>query len=57
MDANNKGDSLHPSRETMVFVLLGMHKSGTTMIAQTLHHSGIDMGVENPNKLYDHGEQ
>ena len=29
----------------------------TSLIAQTVPHLGIDIGVENPNKLYDHGEQ
>ncbi len=28
----------------MIYVVLGMHKSGTTLIAQILHHSGISMG-------------
>lgn len=28
----------------MLFVILGMHKSGTTLVAQTLHQSGIYMG-------------
>lgn len=28
----------------MIFVVLGMHKSGTSLLAQTLHRSGINMG-------------
>ena len=28
----------------MIYVVLGMHKSGTTLVSQTLHRSGIDMG-------------
>lgn len=28
----------------MIFLVLGMHKSGTTLVAQTLHRSGISMG-------------
>lgn len=27
----------------MIDVVLGMHKSGTTLVAEMLHHSGIDM--------------
>mgnify|MGYP001063669191 CR=1 FL=1 len=27
-----------------VFVVLGMHKSGTTLVSQILHRSGIEMG-------------
>lgn len=29
----------------MIVIVLGMHKSGTTLVAQTLSESGIDMGV------------
>jgi len=29
----------------MIVIILGMHKSGTTLIAKTLHESGINMGV------------
>lgn len=29
----------------MIVIVLGMHKSGTTLIAKTLHQSGINMGV------------
>ncbi|MCB0208062.1 MAG: sulfotransferase [Anaerolineae bacterium] len=27
----------------MIYVILGMHKSGTTLVSQMLHHSGINM--------------
>jgi len=30
----------------MIYVVLGMHKSGTTLVAQTLHRSGINMGFD-----------
>lgn len=30
----------------MIYVVLGMHKSGTTLVARTLHESGIIMGQE-----------
>ena len=29
----------------------------TTLIAETVPHSGIDIGIENLKKLYDHGDQ
>ena len=29
----------------------------TTLIAETVPHSGIDIDVKNPNKLYDHREE
>ena len=28
----------------MIYIILGMHKSGTTLVSQILHHSGINMG-------------
>ena len=28
----------------MIYVVLGMHKSGTTLVAKMLHASGINMG-------------
>lgn len=28
----------------MIYIVLGMHKSGTTLVARTLHESGIPMG-------------
>lgn len=30
----------------MIVIILGMHKSGTTLVAKTLHESGVHMGVE-----------
>ena len=32
----------------MIYVVLGMHKSGTTLVARALHESGIVMGQEFP---------
>lgn len=40
----------------MVFVL-GMHKSGTTLISQICHESGFFMGDFDKNKDYDHGNK
>jgi hypothetical protein len=37
----------------MIYVILGMHKSGTTLIAQMLHESGINMGDFNHELGYD----
>jgi hypothetical protein len=37
----------------MIYVILGMHKSGTTLVAQMLQESGIDMGEFNPDLGYD----
>ena len=37
----------------MIYVVLGMHKSGTSLIAETLHKSGITM-VELPEELQDY---
>jgi hypothetical protein len=35
-----------------------MHKSGTTLVSQILHHSGINMGDEiDENQSYDQGNQ
>ncbi|MDG2051216.1 MAG: sulfotransferase [Myxococcota bacterium] len=42
----------------MIYVVLGMHKSGTTLISQTLHRSGISMGPEFDERVsYDAGNQ
>lgn len=48
----------------MIIVLLGMHKSGTTLVAETLHHSGIHMadvpaelGYDESNKFERHEAQ
>jgi hypothetical protein len=32
----------------MIYIVLGMHKSGTTLLARALHESGIVMGQEFP---------
>lgn len=42
----------------MIHVVLGMHKSGTTLVSQILHHSGIAM-VEEVDETtgYDEGNQ
>lgn len=37
----------------MIVVILGMHKSGTTLVAQTLHASGINMGDFDESLTYD----
>jgi hypothetical protein len=41
----------------MVYVILGMHKSGTTLVAQTLHHSGINMGADLSEDDLDYGSE
>lgn len=41
----------------MIVCVLGMHKSGTTVVAETLHRSGIDMGVFDERLGYDDGNQ
>ncbi|WP_072061546.1 sulfotransferase [Synechococcus sp. GFB01] len=42
----------------MIYIVLGMHKSGTTLISQILHHSGISM-VDDVDETtsYDKGNQ
>jgi len=37
----------------MIYIVLGMHKSGTTLISQILHESGINMGIFNESLNYD----
>ncbi|MCB9422071.1 MAG: sulfotransferase [Ardenticatenaceae bacterium] len=39
----------------MIFVILGMHKSGTTLVSQMLHQSGINMGEFATDLSYDNG--
>jgi len=39
----------------MIYVVLGMHKSGTTLISQILHKSGINMGEFDESVSYDKG--
>ncbi len=42
----------------LIYVVLGMHKSGTTLVSQMLHHSGISMGGSlDLNVSYDKGNQ
>lgn len=42
----------------MIYVVLGMHKSGTTLISQILHHSGINMGDDiDTHVSYDQGNK
>jgi len=41
----------------MIYVVLGMHKSGTTLISKTLHKSGIDMGEFDEAVTYNEGNQ
>ena len=43
----------------MIYVVLGMHKSGTTLVSQILHHSGVNMGgVEiETGRSYDEGNK
>jgi len=41
----------------LIYVILGMHKSGTTLLAQMLHHSQINMGDFAPDVGYDQGNQ
>lgn len=39
----------------MIYVVLGMHKSGTSLVARMLHESGIDMGEFDPRLGYGDG--
>lgn len=41
----------------MIYVILGMHKSGTTLTSQILHYSGINMGDFDNNISYDQGNK
>jgi hypothetical protein len=42
----------------LIYVVLGMHKSGTTLVSQILHHSGVNMGEEiDPEVAYDQGNK
>lgn len=42
----------------MIYVILGMHKSGTTLVSQILHHSGINMGDHFDTHIsYDRGNK
>jgi hypothetical protein len=44
-------------RAQMIYVVLGMHKSGTTLLARILHESGISMGTFDENQGYDEGNK
>lgn len=41
----------------MIYVILGMHKSGTTLISRMFHESGINMGQFESSISYDQGNQ
>lgn len=41
----------------MIFFVLGMHKSGTTLVSETLHKSSINMGSFDESVGYDSGNQ
>lgn len=41
----------------MIVVVLGMHKSGTTLVSRLLHHSGIEMLDADDQRSYDQGNQ
>lgn len=41
----------------MIYIVLGMHKSGTTLVSQILHHSGINMGEHDETISYDRGNK
>lgn len=41
----------------MIYVVLGMHKSGTTLLSQILHYSGINMGEFDADVSYDKGNK
>lgn len=46
------------ARPPLIYVVLGMHKSGTTLVARMLHRSGIDMGEDlDATRSYDEGEK
>jgi len=47
-----------PEEPAVIYVVLGMHKSGTTLVSQTLHKSGVSMGPEFDERIsYDEGNQ
>lgn len=41
----------------MKYIVLGMHKSGTTLVSKMLHESGINMGLFDEKLSYDKGNQ
>jgi hypothetical protein len=40
----------------VIYVILGLHKCGTTLTARLLHESGVDMGPETLGDSYDAGD-
>jgi hypothetical protein len=46
-----------PSEPLLIYVVLGMHKSGTTLVSEILHHSGIRMGEIDTARGYDEANQ
>jgi hypothetical protein len=46
------------NKKSQIFVILGMHKSGTTLISDILHQSGINMVESNQHDIsYDTGSK
>jgi len=41
----------------LIYVVLGMHKSGTTLVSQILHQSGVNMGEFDSKVSYDQGNK
>jgi hypothetical protein len=41
----------------MIYLVLGMHKSGTTLVSQTFHESGINMGDFDESLDYDNNNK
>lgn len=41
----------------MIYIVLGMHKSGTTLVSEILHKSGIHMGDFDMSAGYDEGNK
>lgn len=41
----------------MIYIILGMHKSGTTLVSQILHESGVHMGNFDKRVGYDDGNK
>jgi hypothetical protein len=41
----------------LIYIVLGMHKSGTTLVSQILHNSGINMGEFDEEISYDKGNK
>ena len=40
----------------LVVVVLGMHKSGTSLVSEIIHHSGVEMVEAIPSATYDTGQ-